>query len=59
MDIRVDCRNYLIIFLLKKSIFVKSVQAEVIKVKPVPVLLSENHAMKVYWRSGGIAPRIL
>jgi hypothetical protein len=31
-----------------------------IKVKVVPVLiLTEHHAMKTYWRSGGIAPRIL
>jgi hypothetical protein len=27
--------------------------------KGVPVLLTEHHAMKTYWRSGGIAPRIL
>jgi hypothetical protein len=28
--------------------------------KIVPVLfLAEHHAMKAYWRSGGIAPRII
>jgi hypothetical protein len=27
--------------------------------KVVPVLLTEHHAMKAYWGSGGIAPRIL
>jgi hypothetical protein len=26
------------------------------KAKVVPVLLTEHHAMKAYWRSGGIAP---
>jgi hypothetical protein len=25
----------------------------------VPVFLTEHHAMKTYWGSGGIAPRIL
>jgi hypothetical protein len=29
------------------------------KSKVVPVLLSERHAMKVYWESGGTAPLIL
>jgi len=29
------------------------------KGKVVPVLLTEHHAMKTYWVSGGIAPRIL
>jgi hypothetical protein len=29
------------------------------KSKVVPVLLTEHHAIKVYWGSGGIAPRIL
>jgi hypothetical protein len=29
------------------------------KGKSVPVLLTEHHAMKGYWRSEGIAPRIL
>jgi len=27
--------------------------------KVVPVLLTEHHAMKAYWSSEGIAPRIL
>jgi hypothetical protein len=30
-----------------------------VKGKFVPVLLTEHHAMKTYWASGGIAPRIL
>jgi hypothetical protein len=31
-----------------------------VKGKVVPVLfLSEYHAMKAYWESGGVAPRIL
>jgi hypothetical protein len=30
-----------------------------VKGKVVPVLLTEHHVMKAYWRSGGIAPRIL
>jgi hypothetical protein len=29
------------------------------KSKVVSVLLTEHHAMKVYWGSEGIAPRIL
>jgi hypothetical protein len=29
------------------------------KGKVVPVLLTEHHAMKAYWGSGDIAPRIL
>jgi hypothetical protein len=29
------------------------------KGKVVPVLLTENHAMKAYWESRGIAPRFL
>jgi hypothetical protein len=29
------------------------------KVKVVPMLLTEHHAMKVYWRSGDIASYIL
>jgi hypothetical protein len=29
------------------------------KIKVVPVLLTEHHAMKVYWGSGDIAPHIL
>jgi hypothetical protein len=29
------------------------------KGKFVPVLLTEHHAMKAYWGSGGIAPRII
>jgi hypothetical protein len=29
------------------------------KGKAVPVLLTEHHAMKAYWGSGVIAPRIL
>jgi hypothetical protein len=30
-----------------------------VKGKVVPVLLTEHHAMKAYWGSGGIAPLIL
>jgi hypothetical protein len=30
-----------------------------VKGKFVPVLLTEHHAMKAYWGSGGIAPLIL
>jgi hypothetical protein len=29
------------------------------KVKVVPVLLTEHHAMKAYWGSGGASPLIL
>jgi hypothetical protein len=29
-----------------------------VKVK-LPLRLTKHHAMKVYWRSGGVAPRIL
>jgi hypothetical protein len=29
------------------------------KGKGVPMLLTEHHAMKAYWKSGSIAPRIL
>jgi len=28
------------------------------KGKVVPVILTKHHAMKAYWGSGGIAPRI-
>jgi hypothetical protein len=31
----------------------------VVKGKVVPVLLTEHHAMKTYWGSGGIAQLIL
>jgi predicted transcriptional regulator len=36
-------------------------QSKVNKVKKgkVPVLSTEHHAMKAYWESGGIAPRII
>jgi hypothetical protein len=30
-----------------------------VKDKVVPVFLTEHHAMKAYWGSGSIAPRIL
>jgi len=30
-----------------------------VKGKFILVLLTEHHAMKAYWRSGGITPRIL
>jgi hypothetical protein len=30
-----------------------------VKGKVVPVFLTEHHAMKAYWGSGGIAPLIL
>jgi len=30
-----------------------------VKSKVIPVLSTEHHAMKAYWGSGGIAPRIL
>jgi hypothetical protein len=33
--------------------------AMMIKSKAVPVLLTEHHAMRAYWGSGGIAPHIL
>jgi hypothetical protein len=29
------------------------------KIVPVLFFLTEHHAMKAYWASGGIAPRIL
>jgi hypothetical protein len=29
-----------------------------VKGKIIPVLLTEHHAMKAYWGSGGIAPHI-
>jgi len=29
------------------------------KGKVVPVILTEHHAMKAYWQSGGIAPCII
>jgi hypothetical protein len=33
---------------------------EIVKCKVVPVVfLIEHHAMKAYWGSGGMAPRIL
>jgi hypothetical protein len=30
-----------------------------VKVKVVSLILTEHHAMKAYWGSGGTAPRIL
>jgi hypothetical protein len=44
-----------VIAMLLPSIFLKSKG----KGKVVPVLLTEHHAMKAYWGSGAIVPRIL
>jgi hypothetical protein len=47
-------------FPLRVDIF-SSILFSVVKVKAVPVLFffTEHHAMKAYWRSGGISSRIL
>jgi len=39
--------------------FIKYIRKVYGKGKVIPVLLTEHHAMKVYWRSGSIAPSVL
>jgi hypothetical protein len=38
---------------------VKDVKVKGKKIFPILLFLTEHHAMKAYWGSGGIAPRIL